>query len=171
VLHCFPHHLCLSFSTLSLTVFSMLSGSSSDDRGRGGGDPLNGAYGSRDLSHIDQAKAPSGTCRFYWSMGSCDLGFDCMFKHEAKPGVAPSSSTSGVGNYTPYFFTAEGLAVNSGSAIDSQHTLSPSEAHNYLKPYLSEKFVFRDASNVEDFSRILASVNSRNKEWVRYNSN
>jgi hypothetical protein len=149
----------------------MMSSSSSDDRGRGGGGPGNDAHGRRDLSLIDQATPPRGTCKFYWSMGSCDLGFDCRFRHEAKPEVVPSSSPLKVANYTPYFFTAEGLAVNSGSIIDSQYTLSPNEVHNYLKPYLSEKFVFRGANNVEGFSRILASVNSRNKAWVRYNSN
>jgi hypothetical protein len=57
--------------------------------------------------------------------------------------------------------------MNNGSLVDSQHTLRPNEAHNHLKLYLADNFVFRDANNVEGFSRIFASVNSRNKAWVR----
>ena len=56
--------------------------------------------------------------------------------------------------------------MNNGSVVDSQHTLRPSEAHNYLKLYLANNFVFRDANNVEGLSRIFASVNSRNRAWV-----
>ena len=57
--------------------------------------------------------------------------------------------------------------MNNGSVVDLQHTLRPNEAHNHLKLYLANNFVFRDAFNVEGFSRIFASVNSRNKAWVR----
>ena len=57
--------------------------------------------------------------------------------------------------------------MNNGSVLDSRHTLRPSEAHNHLKLYLANNFVFRDATNVEGFSRIFASVNSRNGAWVR----
>jgi hypothetical protein len=57
--------------------------------------------------------------------------------------------------------------MNNGSVVDSRHTLRPNEAHNHLKLYLADNFVFRDANNVESFSRIFASVNSRNKAWVR----
>ncbi|KAH9066139.1 hypothetical protein EDB87DRAFT_1678878 [Lactarius vividus] len=65
----------------------------------------------------------------------------------------------------PDFFSREGLAMNNNSVMDSRHTLRPNEAHNHLKPYLVDNFVFRDANNVEGFSRIFASVNSRNKAW------
>jgi hypothetical protein len=57
--------------------------------------------------------------------------------------------------------------VNNSSVLDMQHTLSPSQAHNHLRPYLFDNFVFRDAFHIEGFSRILASVNSRNRAWVR----
>jgi hypothetical protein len=151
----------------------MLSSTSSDDRGRGGGPP--GRRGNRTRGHrdllIDGASVPGGVCKFYWTTGACDLGFHCHFKHMAKPQVVESCSPSQPAKYTPYFFTAEGLAVNSGSVIDPQHTLCPREAHNHLKPYLAEGFTFRNAINVEGFSRILASVNPRNSTWVRRNSN
>jgi hypothetical protein len=61
------------------------------------------------------------------------------------------------------------LAINNGSVADSQYNLSPSEAHNHIKLYLFDNFVFRNAINVEGFSRIFASVNSRNRAWVRNN--
>lgn len=174
-------HLCLSFGTLRTlfsTVFSMLPSSSSDDRGRGGGGPPsrrgNGAGDHRSFPRplIDRASVPRGICSVYWTTGACNFGFDCRFKHEPNPQVVvESSSPSEPTDYTPYFFTAEGLAVNSGSVIDPRHTLSPGEVHNYLKPYLADNFSFRDAVNVEGFSRILASVNSRNRAWVRHKNN
>ncbi|KAF8265012.1 hypothetical protein EI94DRAFT_1737067 [Lactarius quietus] len=55
--------------------------------------------------------------------------------------------------------------MNNGSEVDARHTLRPNEAHNHLKLYLANNFVFRDANNVEGFSRIFASVNSRNAAW------
>jgi hypothetical protein len=57
--------------------------------------------------------------------------------------------------------------MNNGAVLDTQYTLNPSQAHNHLRPYLSDNYIFRDAINVEGFSRILASVNSRNRAWVR----
>ncbi|KAI9445911.1 hypothetical protein H4582DRAFT_2052050 [Lactarius indigo] len=60
--------------------------------------------------------------------------------------------------------------MNNGSEVDAQHTLRPDEAHNHLKLYLADNYTFRTwfrgPNNVEGFSRILASVNSRNKAWV-----
>ncbi len=132
------------------------SGYSGRGRGRGGAPP------------IDRTRVPRGICAFYWSNGACDRSFDCTFRHEARPGVQISSSPSP--DYAPDFFSLEGLAINNGSVVDTQHNLRPSEAHNYLRPYLFDNFVFRNAINVEGFSRILASVNSRNRTWVRNNT-
>ena len=152
----------------------MSSGTSrgSPSRGRGGGGRSRGR--SDDRGHgrgrggvppINRAGVPKGKCAFYWSSGACERGFDCTFRHDARPGVQASSSTQST-DYTPEFFSPEGLAINNGSIVDSQHNLRPSEAHNHLKPYLSDNFVFRDAIHAEGFSRILASVNSRNRTWV-----
>jgi hypothetical protein len=153
----------------------MLSSASSGDRGRGGRGPPgrrgNGTRGHADLLLIERVSIPRGTCKFYWTTGACDFGFDCNFKHEAKSQPVESCSPSQPAKYTPYFFTQEGLAVNSGSVIDPQHTLCPNEVHNHLKPYLTEEITFRRAINVEGFSRILASVNSRNRTWVWHTSN
>ncbi|KAH8998233.1 hypothetical protein EDB86DRAFT_3234341 [Lactarius hatsudake] len=129
----------------------MSANSSGGRRGRGGGGP--------------QA-LPRGICSFYWSTGACDRSFDCTFKHEVKSQVLETSSVyAETEDQSPDFFSREGLAMNNGSEVDSQHTLRPNEAHNHLKPYLTDHFVFRDANNVEGFSRIFASVNSRNKAW------
>ena len=148
----------------------MSSNGSRGRRGRGGGSrgsPGHGGHRGRGgTPPIDRGTVPRGVCNFYWSSGACDRGFDCTFKHEPKPQVAASSSTTPPADYTPDFFSPEGLALNNGSVIDSQHTLRPSEAHNHLKLFLVDNFIFRDAINVEGFSRIFASVNSRNKSWV-----
>ncbi|KAI9445926.1 hypothetical protein H4582DRAFT_1805091 [Lactarius indigo] len=127
-----------------------------DSRGRGGTPP------------IDRTGVPRGICSFYWSTGACDRSFDCTFKHEVKSQVLETFSVGATEteDQSPDFFSPEGLAMNNGSILDSRYTLRPNEAHNYLKPYLTDNFVFRDANNVEGFSRIFASVNSRNKAWV-----
>jgi hypothetical protein len=138
-------------------------GSGNGERGHGRG--RGGGRGRGDAPIIDSTSTPRGICRFYWSSGACDRSFDCTYKHEARV-QAPSSATQST-DHTPDFFSLEGLAGNNGSVLDAQHTLSPIEAHNHLKLYLFDKFVFRDAIHVEGFSRILASVNSRNRAWVR----
>ncbi|KAH9048674.1 hypothetical protein EDB83DRAFT_2507364 [Lactarius deliciosus] len=160
----------------------MSANSSGGRRGRGGGGPQvrgnrggRGGRGGADgrgrggTPPIDRTGVPRGICSFYWSTGACDRSFDCTFKHEVKSQVLEASSVyaTETEDQSPDFFSREGLAMNNGSEVDSQHTLRPNEAHNHLKPYLTDHFVFRDANNVEGFSRIFASVNSRNKAWVR----
>ena len=134
-------------------------------RGRGYVRGRGGTRGRGDAPIIDSASTPRGVCDFYWSTGACARSFDCKYKHEAR--VQTSSPSAQSANHTPDFFSLEGLAMNNGSVLDAQHTLSPSQAHNHLKPYLADKFAFRDAIQVEGFSRIFASVNSRNQAWVR----
>lgn len=133
---------------------------------RGANLPGHSGRGRGGVPPVDRATVPRGICAFYWSSGACDRGFDCTFKHEVKPEVQASSSPTQPTDYTPDFFSLEGLAINNGSIADSQHNLSPSEAHNHLRSYLFDNYVFRDAINVECFSRIFASVNSRNRAWV-----
>lgn len=140
------------------------SGNGDRGYGRGRGRGRGGNRGRADAPTIDRTSTPRGVCHFYWSTGACDRSFDCTYKHEAR--VPTSSSATQSTDYTPDFFSLEGLAKNNGSVLDTQHTLSPSQAHNHLKPYLFDNFVFRDAFHVEGFSRILASVNSRNRAWV-----
>jgi hypothetical protein len=135
---------------------------SNGDHGRGRGR----GRGRGDAPIIDRTSIPRGICHFYWSTGVCDRGFDCTFKHQARDQVPSSSPATQSTDHTPDFFSPEGLAMNNGSIVDTRHTLSPSEAHNHLKFYLFDNFVFRDAINVEGFTRILASVNSRNRAWV-----
>ena len=141
---------------------SSSNGDHGHDRGRG-----RGRGRSRGAVYINPPinDRTKGVCHFYWSTGACKHGFDCTYKHEARAQVASSPTPST--DYTPDFFSPEGLAVNNGSVLDERYTLNPSQAHNHLKPYLSDNFVFRDAINIEGFSRILASVNSRNRTWVR----
>ncbi|KAH9007625.1 hypothetical protein EDB83DRAFT_2236280 [Lactarius deliciosus] len=163
----------------------MSANSSGGRRGRGGGGPQGrgnrggrGGRGGADgrgrggTPPIDRTGVPRGLCSFYWSTGACNRSFDCTFKHEVRSQVLETSSVyaTETEDQSPDFFSREGLAMNNNSVMDSRHTLRPNEAHNHLKPYLANNFVFRDANNVEGFSRIFASVNSRNKAWVRGNA-
>jgi hypothetical protein len=168
------HH--LSFSPFSRLLMS--SSSTSGRRGQRGGGRGSGPSGHSGRSRgrgrgvvppNNRAGGPRGICDFYWSTGACNRNFDCTFRHEVRPGVQVSSSAPQSTDYTPDFFSPEGLAINNGSILDPQHNLCPSEAHNHLKLYLSDNYVFRNAISVEGFSRILASVNSRNRAWVRNN--
>jgi hypothetical protein len=136
--------------------------------GRGGRGGANGR-GRGGTLPVDRTGVPRGICAYYWSTGFCDWSFDCTFKHEVKSSVLGTSviSATETDDQSPDFFSRDGLAMNNGSVVDSRHTLRPNEAHNHLKLYLADDFVFRDANNVEGFSRIFASVNSRNKAWVR----
>ncbi|KAH9011570.1 hypothetical protein EDB85DRAFT_1108865 [Lactarius pseudohatsudake] len=134
--------------------------------GRGGRGGANGG-GRGGAPPINRTGPAKGVCSMYWSAGACDRSFDCTFKHEVKPQVSETSLVyaTETEDQSPDFFSREGLAMNNNSVMDSRHTLRPNEAHNHLKPYLADDFVFRDANNVEGFSRIFASVNSRNKAW------
>ncbi|KAH9170429.1 hypothetical protein EDB89DRAFT_1304426 [Lactarius sanguifluus] len=160
----------------------MSANSSGGRRGRGGGGPQGrgnrggrggrgGADGRSGTPPIDLTGVPRGICSFYWSTGACDRSFDCTFKHEANFQVLGTSSVSATDteDQSPDFFSLEGLATNNGSEVDIQHTLCPNEVHNLLKLYLADNYTFRTwfrgANNVEGFSRIFASVNSRNKAW------
>ncbi|TFY69868.1 hypothetical protein EVG20_g2978 [Dentipellis fragilis] len=139
-------------------------------RGRGngrGGAPTNNTPGPA-AATLD--RAPGGICNFYWATGACNRGFDCSFKHQAKPTVIEQSAASPSVEGAPDFFSAEGLAMNNGSIRSSQHTLKPSEAHNHLKPFLRDNYIFDGPSRIEGFVRIFASVNGRNASWVRASS-
>ncbi|EED78468.1 predicted protein [Postia placenta Mad-698-R] len=46
-----------------------------------------------------------------------------------------------------------------------EETLTPSGAHNYIKSFLGDNHHFENASKVQGFVRIVASVNDRNKSW------
>ncbi|PCH39561.1 nucleoside triphosphate hydrolase protein [Wolfiporia cocos MD-104 SS10] len=116
------------------------------------------------------AGIPPRVCSFFWTTGSCSRGFECSFKHERQPATT-TSATEGEPdqeeeNETTDFFSAEGLALNNGSVREERHNLTPSQAHNHIKPFLSDNFMFENASKIQGFVRILASVNDRNKAWA-----
>ncbi|KAI0696188.1 hypothetical protein BC835DRAFT_1272285 [Cytidiella melzeri] len=111
---------------------------------------------------------PHQVCRVYWGMGTCDRLFDCQFKH-VKGSVAAASNLPNievVDNGTPDFFSTEGLAVNGGASHSPRLTLDPSSAHNNIRPFLKDNYRFENASKMQGFVNVLASVNDRNKSWV-----
>jgi hypothetical protein len=114
-------------------------------------------------------RAPRDICNTYWSTGSCKNGFECRFRHDLNLNSHTSqsvSSTSATDSHVPDFFSAEGLAFNNNSLRNEHHNLKPSEAHNHLRPFLTDEFPFRSSAQVDGFVRIFASVNERNKSWV-----
>jgi hypothetical protein len=116
-------------------------------------------------------RVPANVCRMYWTTGSCNRSFDCSFKH-VKGSNAPAGSSSNTGSgdaesdVVPDVFTAEGFATHIGSGVDEDQ-LSPAEAHNHAKIFLKDNYQFTSAGNVKGFVRIFASINDRNKAWVR----
>jgi hypothetical protein len=116
---------------------------------------------------------PRNMCQFFWTTGACVRGFGCSYRHVKQTGTA--STPSQTAEATPAddedstidFFSPEGLAISAGSVREDRHCLNPSEVHNHLKEFLRENYRFDTAAQVQGFVRVLASVNDRNKTWVR----
>ncbi|KXN82346.1 NFX1-type zinc finger-containing protein 1 [Leucoagaricus sp. SymC.cos] len=116
---------------------------------------------------------PRNMCQFFWTTGACHRGFECSFHHIKKTGAtsvqtqAAEDATSDDEDGVTDFFSPEGLAVGTGSVREDRHNLNPSEVHNHLKEFLRDNYRFVSAAEIQGFVRVLASVNDRNKTWVR----
>lgn len=119
---------------------------------------------------------PSGVCRYYWTTGQCKLEFKCNFKHnrcDDGPEITPQRpqfNFAGTDAIVP-FLTEKGLAKINGIATDGffdekAALLSPTEAHNRLKRFLSDTFRFRSSFDVYAFLVPLSSANCNNTLWV-----
>ncbi|KAI0092232.1 hypothetical protein BDY19DRAFT_929008 [Irpex rosettiformis] len=130
--------------------------------GPGGSRPRNGTQALPQPGPA--SNVPRGVCRIYWGTGTCERLFDCSFKH-VKGSVASASTLAttqpGV-EEPPDFFSAEGLAVNSGA---TRLALDPSSAHNNILSFLRDNYRFENASKMQGFINVVASVNDRNKNW------
>ncbi|TFY64195.1 hypothetical protein EVJ58_g2786 [Rhodofomes roseus] len=112
------------------------------------------------------AGAPYRVCNYYWTTGNCSRGFECSFKHERSPATASAAApATEEQDEDPDIFSVEGLAAGNGVTRDEGYSLTPSDAHNHLKNFLADNFRFDNASRVQGFVRILASINDRNKAW------
>jgi hypothetical protein len=64
------------------------------------------------------------------------------------------------------FFTAESLSEAAGVAKNVDHELKPADAHNMIKAFARDGYTFTAPTQMQEFVRILASINKRNKAWV-----
>lgn len=124
---------------------------------------------------------PRGVCNYYWNTGSCKREFDCRFEHTQRTQRRTNNFiqsprrkvTSQVAEdiIAPYL-TEKGLAkIHSGGtdgffAQDGTTSLSPTEAHNCLKRYLSDGFKFDSTPQIYSFLIPLSSANASNRLWV-----
>ena len=119
-----------------------------------------------------------GVCRYYWEQGRCNREFGCRYKHvqkadtgtNASPAASPFQSPAVLQRVAP-FLTEQGLSKMSGGGTDgffSQDlsTLSPTEAHNALKRFLSDFFRFKSTFEVYAFLQPLNSATASNLAWV-----
>ena len=139
------------------------SSSSSGPSNRRGG---HGTQASRPPPQTGPASnVPRNVCRIFWGTGSCDRLFDCSFQHvKGSAASATTSNTIDAGiEEPPDFFSSEGLAVNSGA---TRLALDPSTAHNNILLFLKDNYRFENASKMQGFINVVASVNDRNKLWV-----
>ena len=118
---------------------------------------------------------PNGVCQFYWTTGRCKLEFECKYRHvrcDDGPETTPQRSQFNfAGNDAiPPFLTEQGLAKINGIATDGffeiSTSLSPTEAHNRLKKFLSDTFRFKNSFDVYSFLVPLNSANCNNSSWV-----
>ena len=120
---------------------------------------------------------PNGVCSFYWTTGKCKREFECIYKHircddgpETTP-RRPQFNLAGNDALAP-FLTEQGLAKINGIATDGffkeeiSTRLSPTDAHNRFKKFLSDTFRFRNSFDVYAFLVPLSSANCNNSSWV-----
>lgn len=120
---------------------------------------------------------PNGVCRFYWETGGCKREFDCKYSHircDDRPETTPQRpqfNFSGNDAIAP-FLTEQGLAKINGIATDGffddekSTSLSPTEAHNRFKRFLSDNFRFKNSFDVYAFLVSLSSANCNNTRWA-----
>ncbi|KAL1748207.1 hypothetical protein HDZ31DRAFT_30258 [Schizophyllum fasciatum] len=139
-------------------------------RGRGarGGRGLGrGAARSSTQPNSTVDRAPRQVCDFFWSDGTCQRGFDCIFRHERRSGAVERDSQDA--ECAPIeFFTLEGLSLGNGTTRSTELAMKPSEVHNHLKIFLQRQrsLALDSAYRAESFVRIFGSVNKRNSHWV-----
>lgn len=157
-------------------------------RGRGvrgrGGVPSRGRGSARGGGPLPSPARPSaapapdvprGTCRFYWTTGSCKHEFECRFRHVNQ--AQSSGSDVGAATLNPSapdindFLSPEALARLSGSGTDAyfistSSSLTPIETHNGMKRFLYDDFRFHKTFDIYAFVKLLDNASSINKNWV-----
>ncbi|KAK0470915.1 hypothetical protein IW261DRAFT_1586260 [Armillaria novae-zelandiae] len=126
-----------------------------------------GSFKSPSPGPSGRLTASHGNCKFFWTSGECQRGFDCTFRHVCQ---SQSQDTAEAlleceSDMALDFLTTEGLASINNISLDDLHKLSPTEAHNMLKLYDTPTFQFRSPDQVVQFVQILASVDRRNPQW------
>ena len=118
--------------------------------------------------------APRSFCDFYWNTGKCNRGFDCTFRHQDKtaPQSGSTNAASGVkdeecaANAALEFFTTDNLTQMAGVGLLHTQEGTPENAHNSIKQFLGGG-TLKNPADMKPLASILASVNSRNRSWVR----
>ena len=147
---------------------------------RGSSSPLSPPARSRSQTPLPQhptpptkppSGVPRGVCQFFWTSGACARSFDCVYRHVRQAGNverhAVEEAAADDEGAVVDFFSPEGLAIGAGSLREERHNLNPSEVHNHLKDFLHDSYRFDGPGRIQGFVRVLASVNDRNKAWVR----
>ncbi|KAK0211877.1 hypothetical protein IW262DRAFT_1280087 [Armillaria fumosa] len=124
-------------------------------------------FGSPSPGPSSRPTASHGNCKFFWTSGECQRGFDCTFRHVREPHTQDTAEALLESEYdmTLDFLTTEGLASINNISLDDLHKLGPAEAHNMLKLFNTPTFQFRSPDQVIQFVQILASVDRRNPQW------
>jgi hypothetical protein len=122
----------------------------------------------------DGNSAPRNACNFYWNTGQCNRGFECTFSHQKNTAPRPGAAdvAGGVGdaedpaNAALEFFTVDNLTQMAGVELHSTQEGTPENAHNSIKFYLGGGSLNKP-NDMKPLISIMASVNRRNRSWVR----
>ncbi|KAF8808643.1 hypothetical protein BYT27DRAFT_7188610 [Phlegmacium glaucopus] len=121
---------------------------------------------------------PNGVCRYYWETGACKREFDCRYQHDrcdegSKTRLQRPQFNLAANDAIAPFLTEQGLAKMNGISTDgffedeTLTSLSPTDAHNHFKKFLSDTFQFKTSYEVYSFLVPLSSANCNNALWTQ----
>lgn len=117
-----------------------------------------GAQNRQKTTSLTQLESPPGSCRYYWTYGSCKLD-PCRFRH-----IEPGDFTSPFG-YRPNYSLISSR-IRPSISTPKYESVSPSEALNHLEMMRDAKFLMNRPRQIIIFVALLRNAGSKGDSWV-----